>query len=374
MLTDWELLTRVLYNRADTLWWFGKEYHEKYGQVWPHDGEQPPKGYFYPGRPDGVIWALVLAVVITIIRYSFERLVADPLGKWFGLKHHLSGKPAGRNKKLETFIKKNKKPTKEQMKVAALEADMEVKQVETWVRRKQRELYPSKLNKFKESSWRCLFYTGAFSYGLHTLIHEDFVYNFNLTYVDFPVGTWAHKNSLYYYYLLEGGFYLSLMVSQLFDTKRKDFWEMFLHHIVTLSLIMGSYWSGNCRLGAVIMALHDVSDIFLEGAKMCVYTGLHKCSAVLIGGFAISFFVARLVYFPYMIYWFVTEAIDLVKVWPYHTVDTCFLCVLQVLHIYWFTFIMKLLIKVLVKGDDHKKSSDERSDEEPLASSEDETK
>jgi len=371
MLTDWDTLTRVFDNRADTFWWFGKDYHEKHGQEWPHVGAEPPEGYVYPGS-DGVKAALVVAVLLTVVRYAFERLVADPIGKWFGLKHRLPGKPAGRNKKLEKFIKRNKKPTEDQMKVAAIEADMEVKQVEIWVRRKQRELYPSKLNKFKESSWRFFFYTGVFGYGLHTLMQEGFFYNFDLCVTDFPIGTWAMKNSLYYYYLLEGGFYLSLMVSQLFDTKRKDFWEMFLHHIVTLTLIAGSYWGGTYRIGALVMVMHDVADIFLEGAKMSVYTRLTTASTVWFGGFVISFFGSRLVVFPYMlIYWFVTDATELVKDWPVHTLYTSFLGVLQVLHVYWFTFIIKLLIKLLYEGDEVKKSNDQRSDDEPPPSSED---
>jgi ceramide synthetase len=54
------------------------------------------------------------------------------------------------------------------------------------------------------------------------------------------------------------------MVSQFFDRARKDFWEMFIHHIVTLLLLSFSWSSNLIRVGTLVLILHDVGDIFLE--------------------------------------------------------------------------------------------------------------
>ena len=46
------------------------------------------------------------------------------------------------------------------------------------------------------------------------------------------------------YYMLELSFYWSLSICQFFDVKRKDFWEMLVHHNATILLMMFS-WTGH---------------------------------------------------------------------------------------------------------------------------------
>ena len=56
----------------------------------------------------------------------------------------------------------------------------------------------------------------------------------------------------------------SLVITQFYDVKRKDFWEMFIHHLTTIAL-MGFSWTCNLtRVGSLVLIVHDVADIFLE--------------------------------------------------------------------------------------------------------------
>lgn len=65
-------------------------------------------------------------------------------------------------------------------------------------------------------------------------------------------------------------FYWSLAVSQFFDVKRKDFWQMFIHHIAAICL-MGFSWMCNLhRIGTLVLLTHDCSDIFLEVGYNCL--------------------------------------------------------------------------------------------------------
>ena len=59
------------------------------------------------------------------------------------------------------------------------------------------------------------------------------------------------------YYLLYAARYSQGMVSVFIEHKRKDFWEMLVHHFVTVSLIGISYVHGWNRVGAVVMILLD---------------------------------------------------------------------------------------------------------------------
>ena len=52
------------------------------------------------------------------------------------------------------------------------------------------------------------------------------------------------ERSVWWYYMIELTFYWSLSISQFFDVKRKDFVEMFIHHVTTIALLSFS-WTCN---------------------------------------------------------------------------------------------------------------------------------
>lgn len=55
------------------------------------------------------------------------------------------------------------------------------------------------------------------------------------------------------------------------------------------------------RIGAVILALHDASDVFLEAAKVFKYSGSELGASVCFGLFALSWLVLRLIIFPFWV-------------------------------------------------------------------------
>ena len=63
-----------------------------------------------------------------------------------------------------------------------------------------------------------------------------------------------------WYYLIEAAFYSSLMFSQFTDVKRKDFWQMFIHHIVTLCLMFASWFTNTVRVGSLVLVSSWPSD------------------------------------------------------------------------------------------------------------------
>ena len=98
--------------------------------------------------------------------------------------------------------------------------------------------------------------------------------------------------------MLELGFYWSLLCSQFSDIKRKDFWQMFLHHVVTISLMVYSFQINFHRIGSLILVLHDSVDFWLELAKMAKYANLQfLCDSTFVI-FTILWFITRLVIYP----------------------------------------------------------------------------
>ena len=91
--------------------------------------------------------------------------------------------------------------------------------------------------------------------------------------------------------MAELSFYVSLLCTIFTDVKRKDFSEQVIHHFATVSLIAFSYVCGYTRIGTLVMWCHDVSDIFLEGAKLCVYSKKNSLADLLFVGFGVVFFI-----------------------------------------------------------------------------------
>ena len=55
------------------------------------------------------------------------------------------------------------------------------------------------------------------------------------------------------------------------------------------------------RIGAIILALHDASDVLLEAAKVFKYSERELAASVFFGFFAISWLLLRLIFFPFWV-------------------------------------------------------------------------
>ena len=65
------------------------------------------------------------------------------------------------------------------------------------------------------------------------------------------------------YMLAQLGFWVQQILVINIEERRKDHWQMFTHHIVTISLIFASYRYGYTRVGNLVLVLMDVVDLFL---------------------------------------------------------------------------------------------------------------
>uniref|UniRef100_A0A803M642 TLC domain-containing protein n=1 Tax=Chenopodium quinoa TaxID=63459 RepID=A0A803M642_CHEQI len=106
--------------------------------------------------------------------------------------------------------------------------------------------------------------------------------------------------SLKLFYMCQCGFYIYSIAALLtWETRRKDFAVMMSHHIITVLLISCSYMTSFFRIGSIVLALHDASDVFMEAAKISKYSDKELAASVFFGLFALSWLMLRLIFFPF---------------------------------------------------------------------------
>eukprot|EP00062_Callorhinchus_milii_P026610 gi/632988923/ref/XP_007883370.1/ PREDICTED: ceramide synthase 5-like [Callorhinchus milii] len=169
--------------------------------------------------------------------------------------------------------------------------------------------------------------------------------------------------------MTEFGFYGSLIFSQFFDVKRKDFVVMCIHHHVTILLLTIAYVANMIRAGAIVLLLHDAADIFLELAKMANYAKWQRLCNTFFLLFAVVFIVTRLIIYPIKsvrsVFYESWEIIGPFRIWGFINL---LLLTLQVMHIYWSYLIIRMVFKAFHKG---KVSKDDRSDVDSSSEEED---
>ena len=70
-------------------------------------------------------------------------------------------------------------------------------------------------------------------------------------------------SSVKWYYLVQFAFWIQQIVVVNIEERRKDYSEMFTHHIITCFLVFGSYTYYQTKVGNAILCLMDVLDITL---------------------------------------------------------------------------------------------------------------
>lgn len=102
--------------------------------------------------------------------------------------------------------------------------------------------------------------------------------------------------------MVVAAYYICLIITQFRDVRRKDFWQMFTHHLVTIGLIFTSWICQFFRMGCLVQILHEMASIMLEIAKAAKYAGLRRIAMnALFAVFMLVWVVARLVLYPVFI-------------------------------------------------------------------------
>eukprot|EP01071_Lankesteria_metandrocarpae_P006047 Lankesteria_metandrocarpae@DN4222_c0_g1_i1.p1 len=261
----------------------------------------------------------------------------------------------------------------------------------------KRIIKPKRHSKFSENVWYFMWHTTSFCWGVYVLHTEarayeepgwlrmllrtrDDLYYWHVTEAEVAAGSegWpllSVSPTVSYFYRTQYAFWCSCVVFIWLETNRKDFVVLIIHHVATCSLILISYICSYWRIGLLILCIHDSADVFLYLAKFLHYTKAsdHVVDAIFLV-FVLVFFSSRLVIFPYLCVWPMLWPSNFRR-WTGGKIMThwdvpggvsmpAFLFLLQILHVFWFCLIVKMIYRTLYTKKAITERGDVRSDDE----------
>ncbi|XP_057496298.1 ceramide synthase LOH2 [Actinidia eriantha] len=233
---------------------------------------------------------------------------------------------------------------------------------------KMNETTRAKIVKCSESLWKLTYYATVEVCVAAITYHEPWFRDVKGYFRGWP--SQELKIPLKLFYMCQCGFYIYSIAALLsWETRRKDFSVMMSHHVVTVILIGYSYITSFFRIGSIVLALHDASDVFMEAAKVFKYAEKEIGASVCFGLFAISWLLLRLIFFPFRVIkassYDSVEFLDLSEAYPtliYYVFNTM-LITLLVFHIYWWLLICSMIRRQLKNrgkvGEDIRSDSEE---------------
>ncbi|KAG8749114.1 sphingosine N-acyltransferase lag1 [Ceratobasidium sp. 428] len=254
------------------------------------------------------------------------------------------------------------------------------KPVKSWTETKKdrdAKLLERNVLRFAEQGWSLAYYTVFWALGVSIYINLPcFPLQTKHFWINYPVR--FLPGPIKFYYLCQLSCWVHQLIVLNIEARRKDHYQMLAHHIITVSLIVGSYITHFTRVGIAILVIMDFCDIVLPLAKMLLYLRLPSILPdTVFGFFVISWLVTRQAAFMVVVWSVITETRVYIKndfrpmhglFWstPTYWGFVTFLVGLSLLLWGWFWMICRVAYNVIMG----KPAEDTRSDEEEdLASS-----
>jgi len=218
------------------------------------------------------------------------------------------------------------------------------------LRKALKNLEPKRELEFIYSMYYTLCLVISVSIGEYATRSELWRVDVDHCFIGWPTHTFplSHK----FYYTFAFAFYAySLILVAFVEEKKKDYWAMVLHHMVTCTTIFLSGQYDLARIGAVILLTFDICDIFLETAKLFSKIKEDVPATLTFVIFTGLWIRNRLYFFPLYVIPAIVNAEDLSgHEVPYLPVHVTIMITLFILNVYWSYFIAKKLLGFIKNG------------------------
>mmetsp|Transcript_10202 Transcript_10202/g.17184 ORF Transcript_10202/g.17184 Transcript_10202/m.17184 type:complete len:131 (-) Transcript_10202:237-629(-) len=105
------------------------------------------------------------------------------------------------------------------------------------------------------------------------------------------------------YIMVTLGYHIQKSLKDIFTReKHNDVYEVILHHLLTFTLYLGSYWINHLQIGALVVYSLDISEVFITLSKTLSETTWTR--TIGFSGFMmlLTWWYFRVFAFPYAIY------------------------------------------------------------------------
>ncbi|ORX61270.1 LAG1-domain-containing protein, partial [Piromyces finnis] len=225
-----------------------------------------------------------------------------------------------------------------------------------------KDLRKKKVEKAAIARFRCLWYIIITIVGYYCLKDEEWLpkslggtarslKDLNLFWEDLPYQ--AQNKKVIYYYMIQFGSALCTFVLQFKESRsRNSYGEFLLHDMATLMLLVISFLNNYIRMGAVVLFLHDISDIFSYGCKIFVDTDQTVLTFINYVSLIITWVYTRLYIFPFQVILqcFTNNIWARPELVGYIIIAIC-LITLLILHVYWIILLINIGIKFVFNGE-----------------------
>ena len=146
------------------------------------------------------------------------------------------------------------------------------------------------------------------------------------------------------------------------ESCRGDFREMFIHHIFTNLLIIGSSFYRLHYIGSMVFLIHDISDIPVDLSKLANFLKWKTATTICFVCMCITWLLLRLIILPFIVWrsiiyesWLIC-ADGHVPPMYYNMFQPIFVFLLGfliLLHFFWFTMFIRMGYVLVRKGEAH---------------------
>ena len=145
-------------------------------------------------------------------------------------------------------------------------------------------------------------------------------------------------------------------------TVRGDFREMFIHHVITNLLVIGSSFFRLTRIGSMVFLVHDISDVPVDLSKLANFLKWKVTTATCFFMMVLVWCCTRLGVLPFTIYrsvltegWMVCSSgvVDPIYYVHFRHFFNTLMGLLIFLHLAWFTMFIQMGYVLIRKGEAH---------------------
>jgi ceramide synthetase len=249
--------------------------------------------------------------------------------------------------------------------------------------------------KFIGTAWQFFIHASMVVFEMYVLYDEDWLSHPWQCFYPNPQ-EFVPKQSLRLLYLTQIAIWVYTCFQHRFNADahaHKDYFVMYVHHLVTIGLVGLAYVDNNMKVGAIVLFVHDASDIGIDTLKMANYLRLDGRPGLFIVETAYAVTMAMWVYFRLYIFpffiilqsslpslymgddwwhpdgtrplsWRMKQLLgdwtpEFKRFYISGVICNLLLATLFVLHIWWFALLLRILVRLVRTNDPHAAGSAE---------------